>query len=72
MTAEYAKASPNDVLASYTVSNRGPYAARLHVLPTLWLRNVWSWGEECDVSVVLSVCVCVCVGGGVCVCVCVT
>ena len=35
VTAEYAKASPNDVLASYTVSNRGPYAARLHVLPTL-------------------------------------
>ncbi|XP_076434606.1 uncharacterized protein LOC143274621 [Babylonia areolata] len=46
--AEYAKSSPNDVLAVYTLSNRGPNPARLHVLPTLWLRNVWSWGTDCD------------------------
>nr|KAG5690189.1 hypothetical protein BaRGS_016580 [Batillaria attramentaria] len=46
--AEYGKASPNDILAAYTVTNRGPYAAKLHILPTLWLRNVWSWGDECD------------------------
>ncbi|KAL8624696.1 hypothetical protein ACOMHN_038242 [Nucella lapillus] len=46
--AEYAKGSPNDVLAQYTLSNRGPNPARLHVLPTLWLRNVWSWGTDCD------------------------
>jgi len=43
--AEYAKASPNDVLIRITVANRGPEAARLHVLPTLWFRNTWAWGR---------------------------
>ena len=45
---EYAKASPEDVLMQVTVHNRGPEAARLHVLPTLWFRHTWSWagGEE--------------------------
>jgi hypothetical protein len=42
--AEYAKASPNDVLARITTVNRGPEAAVLHLLPTLWFRNTWSWG----------------------------
>ena len=42
--AEYAKAGPDDVLVRLTVSNRGPDAAPLHLLPTLWLRNTWSWG----------------------------
>src|SRR4029079_1758293 len=42
--AEYAKKSPDDVLIRVTVGNRGPDAARLHVLPTIWARNVWSWG----------------------------
>lgn len=46
--AEYAKASPNDILAVYTLTNHGPEAATLHVLPTLWFRNVWSWGPGCD------------------------
>jgi hypothetical protein len=41
---EYAKASPEDLLVQITVTNRGPEAATLHVLPTLWFRNVWSWG----------------------------
>src|SRR5205085_8966341 len=41
--AEYAKASPNDLLIRLTVANRGPEAARLHLLPTLWFRNSWSW-----------------------------
>jgi hypothetical protein len=41
---EYAKASPQDLLIRITVHNRGPLAAPLHVLPTLWLRNTWSWG----------------------------
>jgi hypothetical protein len=41
---EYAKASPEDVLVQITVHNRGPEPATLHVLPTLWFRNVWSWG----------------------------
>ena len=43
---EYAKESPEDVLIRITVHNRGPEAARLRVLPTLWFRNTWSWGEE--------------------------
>jgi hypothetical protein len=44
VTAEYAKAAPDDVLIRITVANRGPDAALLHVLPTLVLRNTWSWG----------------------------
>jgi hypothetical protein len=40
---EYAKNAPDDVLIRITVSNRGPDAATLHLLPTLWLRNTWSW-----------------------------
>jgi hypothetical protein len=43
--AEYAKASPNDLLIRITVANRGPEAAQLDVLPTLWFRNTWSWGR---------------------------
>ena len=42
---EYAKAGPEDVLVRITVHNRGPEAARLRVLPTLWFRNTWSWGD---------------------------
>jgi hypothetical protein len=42
---EYAKAAPDDVLVQVTVHNRGPETARLHVLPTLWFRNTWSWGR---------------------------
>ena len=41
---EYAKASPEDILVEITVCNRGPEPATLHVLPTIWFRNVWSWG----------------------------
>jgi hypothetical protein len=40
---EYAKAAPEDILIQIKVYNRGPEAARLHVLPTLWFRNTWSW-----------------------------
>jgi hypothetical protein len=43
---EYAKASPDDLLVRITVHNRGPEAARLRLLPTLWFRNTWSWGES--------------------------
>ena len=46
VTAEYAKASPNDILIQLTIANRGPEPATLHLLPTLWFRNTWSWG--CD------------------------
>jgi Glycosyl hydrolase family 63 C-terminal domain len=45
---EYAKASPEDVLIQITVHNRGPEAAELHVLPTLWFRNQWSWQGASD------------------------
>jgi hypothetical protein len=41
---EYAKASPEDILVLVTIANRGPDPATLHVLPTLWFRNTWSWG----------------------------
>jgi hypothetical protein len=42
---EYAKADPEDVLIKISVHNRGPEAAQIHLLPTLWFRNVWSWGD---------------------------
>ena len=42
-TAEYAKASPRDVCLRIRVRNAGPETAELHVLPTLWFRNRWSW-----------------------------
>ena len=42
---EYAKASADDVLIEITIYNRGPDTATLHVLPTLWYRNQWSWHE---------------------------
>ena len=40
---EYAKADPEDLLIRITAYNRGPESAILHVLPTLWFRNTWSW-----------------------------
>ncbi len=40
---EYAKAAPHDILIAITVCNRGPEAAALRVLPTLWFRNTWTW-----------------------------
>jgi hypothetical protein len=43
---EYAKASPEDILIEITVHNRGPEPAEIHLLPTLWFRNRWSWGKD--------------------------
>jgi hypothetical protein len=43
---EYAKASPEDMLIQITIHNRGPEPATLQLLPTLWFRNDWSWGED--------------------------
>ena len=40
--AQYAKASPNDILMRIKIVNRGPDLAALHLLPTLWFRNTWS------------------------------
>jgi hypothetical protein len=44
---EYAKATPTDLLIQITVCNRGPEAAEIHLLPTLWFRNVWAgWPDQ--------------------------
>ena len=43
---EYAKATAEEILIRITASNRGSQAAELHLLPTLWFRNWWSWGQE--------------------------
>jgi hypothetical protein len=51
--AEYAKNSPDDILIRITVANRGPQTAVIHLLPTLWARNSWTWGctsEGCEVK----------------------
>jgi hypothetical protein len=42
---EYAKDDPEDLLIRISVHNRGPEAAEIHLLPTLWFRNTWSWAE---------------------------
>jgi len=42
---EYAKSAPDDLCIRITVANRGSEVATLHVLPTLWFRNTWSWGR---------------------------
>ena len=46
ITADYAKAAPEDLLIRITVRNAGPDTATLHVLPTLWFRNTWSWEAQ--------------------------
>jgi Glycosyl hydrolase family 63 C-terminal domain len=43
---EYAKQSPEDILIQISIHNRGPEPAELHVLPTLWFRNHWSWHSQ--------------------------
>jgi hypothetical protein len=43
---EYAKADAEDLLVQYTIVNRGPDEATLHVLPQLWFRNTWAWGYD--------------------------
>jgi hypothetical protein len=44
---EYAKQSPEDILIQIQIVNRGPEAKILHLLPTLWFRNTWSWDYNC-------------------------
>jgi len=44
----YAKADPEAILMRVTAHNRGPDAAKLHLLPTLWFRDSWSWNEESE------------------------
>jgi len=45
---EYAKADTEDILIKISISNRGPEAANLRLLPTIWFRNTWSWGRSTD------------------------
>ena len=52
---EYAKASPDDILVKITACNRGKESAALHVLPTLWFRNTWSWEENGSKPMLTSV-----------------
>jgi len=49
---QFAKASPEDLVWRITVTNRGPEAAEIHVLPHLWYRNTWSWELEADRPVI--------------------
>jgi hypothetical protein len=46
VAVEYAKAGPEDIVVRIDVTNRGPEAATLDLLPTLWFRNTWSWGWD--------------------------
>jgi hypothetical protein len=43
---EYAKVDWNDLCIRITAVNRGPEAAEIHLLPTLWFRNTWSWASK--------------------------
>jgi hypothetical protein len=46
VVVEYAKASPEDILIRITAHNRGPEPAPIHLLPTIWFRNTWSWDHN--------------------------
>jgi len=52
---EYAKESPDDTLIQISVCNRGKQAASLHVVPTLWFRNTWSWPKGGSKPVLKSI-----------------
>ncbi|MBK5257770.1 MAG: glucosidase [Vicinamibacteria bacterium] len=46
VTAEYAKASPTDIVMKVTLANRSSEDALLHLIPQLWFRNTWIWGRD--------------------------
>ena len=46
VVVEYAKDAPEDILTRISVTNHGPERAELHLLPTVWFRNTWSWGND--------------------------
>jgi hypothetical protein len=52
---EYAKSAPEDIVMAVTAHNRGPDPATLHLLPTLWFRNTWSWGDDTPRPVITGV-----------------
>ncbi len=49
-TIEYAKGAPGDTVIRLTLRNAGPDPAELHLLPSLWFRNTWSWGRPDEFS----------------------
>jgi hypothetical protein len=51
---EYAKAEVEDILVKITITNRGPEAASLNLLPTIWFRNTWSWSQNGTAKPALS------------------
>ena len=53
---EYAKAAPEDILIKITAWNRGPEEAQLDLLPTLWFRNIWSFGAQARASQAVARC----------------
>jgi hypothetical protein len=48
VVVEYAKETPEDILVRVTAHNRGPEAAELVILPTIWFRNTWSWNPKAE------------------------
>ena len=50
---EYAKDSPEDILIQISVANRGSDSATLHLLPTLWFRNTWSYNPKCKKPILI-------------------
>ena len=46
VVVEYAKRESEDLLIRISITNHGPEAAPICVLPTLWFRNTWSWGRD--------------------------
>jgi len=55
ITVDYAKATPHDWHIRLSITNAGPDEATLHVLPTLWFRNTWSWGRSDQRPVIRSI-----------------
>jgi len=56
VVVEYAKSDPDDILIRIQATNRGPDAARLDLMPTIWFRNTWSWGRAEDRPVLKKAC----------------
>ncbi|HZP71850.1 MAG TPA: hypothetical protein VFA97_00575 [Gaiellaceae bacterium] len=54
ITADYAKATPEDILLRIAVRNHGPESAAIDALPTLWFRNTWSWADAERPSIALA------------------
>jgi hypothetical protein len=51
---DYAKATPEDICIRIEVHNRGPEDAPIHVIPNLWFRNTWAWGDKREQEPVIS------------------